>query len=97
MSRREPQLEPGLHPKPRLMSPTSKPNTYPLKTATPRERAFDFFIMLKDAGIRWSDDDCLRLGASLAYYAVFSIFPLLLLVVTALGFVRAATPDGAGW
>jgi len=49
--------------------------------------------MLKDAGVRWSDDNCLRLGASLAYYAVFSIFPLLLLSITALGFVLGHGPE----
>lgn len=43
--------------------------------------------LLKDAAVRWSDDQCYRLGASLSYYAVFSIFPLLLLCVTAVGYV----------
>jgi membrane protein len=46
-----------------------------------------FFGLTKDAAVRWSDDQCLRLGASLSYFAVFSIFPLLLLCVTAMGFV----------
>jgi membrane protein len=41
----------------------------------------------RDAGVRWSDDACYRLGASLAYAALFSIFPLLLLAVTTIGFV----------
>ena len=45
-----------------------------------------FAHLIKDAGLRWSDDNCLRLGASLAYYAVFSIFPLLLLATTVFGF-----------
>jgi membrane protein len=45
------------------------------------------FDLIKEAGSRWSDDQCLRLGASLSYYAVFSIFPLMLLCVTAFGFV----------
>ena len=49
--------------------------------------------LLKDAGVRWSDDDCLSLGASLAYYAVFSIFPLLLLAVTVVGFVVGHNPE----
>jgi membrane protein len=49
--------------------------------------AKDLFGLVKDTAVRWSDDQCLRLGASLAYYAVFSIFPLLLLCVTAIGFV----------
>jgi membrane protein len=42
--------------------------------------------LLKDAAGRWSDDRCYRLGASLSYYAFFSIFPLLLLCVTGVGF-----------
>jgi YihY family inner membrane protein len=33
------------------------------------------------------DDECYRLGASLAFYALFSLFPLLLLLVAAVGFV----------
>jgi membrane protein len=48
--------------------------------------------IIKDAGVRWSDDACYRLGASLAYYAIFSIFPLLLVAVTALGFVLGNDP-----
>lgn len=51
-----------------------------------------FAHLLKDAGLRWSDDNCLRLGASLAYYAVFSIFPLLLLGVTVVGFFLGQSP-----
>jgi membrane protein len=42
--------------------------------------------LAKEASLRWVDDACYRLGASLAYYALFSIFPLLLLSVTAVGF-----------
>jgi membrane protein len=57
-----------------------------------RSRFTAFFVMLKDAAVRWNDDNALRLGASLAYYAVFSIFPLLLLAVTALGFVLGHDP-----
>src|ERR1700727_3767548 len=55
-------------------------------------KAIDFAVLLKEAAIRWSDDNCLRLGASLAYYAVFSIFPLLLLAVTVVGFVLGHDP-----
>ncbi len=43
--------------------------------------------LVVDAGVRWSDDECYRLGASLSYYAVFSLFPLLLISVSAVGFV----------
>jgi membrane protein len=47
----------------------------------------DLALLAKDAGVRWADDACYRLGASLAYYALFSIFPLLLLAVTGVGFI----------
>jgi membrane protein len=49
--------------------------------------AKDFASVARDAGERWVDDACYRLSASLAYYALFSIFPLLLLAVTSVGFV----------
>jgi membrane protein len=48
--------------------------------------------LLRETATRWVDDRCYRLGASLAYYALFSLFPLLLLSVTVLGF---ALGDGA--
>ncbi len=41
--------------------------------------------LFRKAFDRWYDDDCLRLGAALAYYALFSIFPLALLCMTAVG------------
>jgi len=43
--------------------------------------------LLRDSALRWVDDGCYRLAASLAYYAVFSVFPLLLLLVTLFGFL----------
>jgi membrane protein len=48
--------------------------------------AKDIATLARDASARWLDDACYRLGASLAFYAIFSIFPLLLLSVTAVGF-----------
>jgi membrane protein len=47
----------------------------------------DVASIVKEAGTRWVDDACYRLGASLAFYAVFSIFPLALLAVTVVGFL----------
>ena len=47
----------------------------------------DVWILVRDAGQRWADDACYRLGASLSYYALFSLFPLLLLSVTGVGYV----------
>lgn len=61
-----------------------------MKAATiPRVRgAFRAFLSLvKETATRWSDDKCHRMGASLAYYALFSLFPLLMLAITAFGFV----------
>ena len=47
----------------------------------------NFFVLLKDAAEHWLDDHCYRWSASLAYYALFSIFPLVLLCVSIFGFV----------
>lgn len=40
-----------------------------------------------DTSTRFSENDGYRLGASFSYYATFSIFPLLLLAITVVGFV----------
>jgi membrane protein len=42
--------------------------------------------LFRETATRWADDRCYRLGASLAYYAIFSLFPLLLLSLTVLGY-----------
>ncbi|HXX69520.1 MAG TPA: YihY/virulence factor BrkB family protein [Polyangiaceae bacterium] len=44
-------------------------------------------LLVRDAGARWTQDACYRLGSSLAFAGLFSIFPLLLLAITAVGFV----------
>jgi membrane protein len=44
-------------------------------------------VLLKDAGNAWLDDKGQRLGASLAYYMVFSLAPLLLIAIFAAGLV----------
>jgi membrane protein len=60
---------------------------------TPRPRwavlavLVDLATVARDAGSRWVDDACYRMGASLAFYAAFSIFPLALLAVTGIGFL----------
>jgi membrane protein len=43
--------------------------------------------LLKDAAFAWVDDGAMRLSSSLAYYAIFSLAPLLVIVVTIAGFV----------
>jgi membrane protein len=50
--------------------------------------------LLKATFQEWSEDNCLRLGASLAYYTLSSLVPLLLIVVAIATFVLNFT--GAG-
>lgn len=44
-----------------------------------------YLDVLKQAGADWSKDNCLRLGASLAYYTMTSLFPLLFIVTAVAG------------
>lgn len=50
-----------------------------------------FWNLLKEAGGEFVDDHATKLSASLAYYTIFSIGPLLLVVVTVLGFLYRNT------
>ncbi|WP_164122185.1 YihY/virulence factor BrkB family protein [Sphingobacterium sp. xlx-130] len=57
-----------------------------------------FGRLLVDAGNGFIEDNCMKLSASLAYYTVFSIGPLLIILVWALGFLYGSHlegPDGA--
>lgn len=57
-----------------------------------------FGRLLVDAGNGFIEDNCMKLSASLAYYTVFSIGPLLIILVWALGFLygnHLEGPDGA--
>jgi membrane protein len=47
----------------------------------------DVLPLLKETWDEFQKDEASQLGAALAYYAMFSIFPLLLLLVATLGFV----------
>ncbi len=38
--------------------------------------------LLRETVRKWNADNCLRLGASLSYYTLFSLFPLILIVLT---------------
>ena len=46
-----------------------------------RTRRAALFSLLKQAGLKWKADNCLRLGASLSYYTIFSLFPLILVIL----------------
>ena len=45
----------------------------------------NFFPNLRDAGIRWSEDDASSLAASVAYYLALSLFPMMLLLTSCFG------------
>lgn len=45
----------------------------------------NFFPNLRDAGIRWNEDDASSLAASVAYYLALSMFPLMLLLTSGFG------------
>ena len=46
-----------------------------------------FFPLLKDAASDWVDDGAMRLSSSLAYYAIFSLAPLLVILISMAGLV----------
>jgi membrane protein len=43
--------------------------------------------LLREAGAEWSNDKAARLGASLSYYTIFALAPVLLLVIAVAGLV----------
>src|SRR3712207_872602 len=47
----------------------------------------DVLPLLKETGTEFQKNEAGQLGAALSYYAMFSIFPLLILLVAVLGFV----------
>jgi len=49
------------------------------------KRAKSIFSLLKEAFQEWQDDEALQLGAALAYYTIFSLAPLLLVVIALAG------------
>ncbi len=57
---------------------------------TPRLK--DVWLLLKDSAIAWDDDNIVQQGAALAYFTVFSLSPLLILVIvlSSLGFGQEA-------
>ncbi len=53
----------------------------------------DFVALLKETTTEWIDDRAPQMGAALAYYTLFSIAPMLLIIVAAVGFVWGAQPE----
>jgi membrane protein len=50
-------------------------------------KAKDAVGLFRDAGKEWSEDNALRLSAALAYYALFSLAPMLVIVLSILALV----------
>src|SRR5438045_7474095 len=55
----------------------------------------DAFSLLKQTFSEWLDDKAPQLGAALAYYTVFSLAPLVLLLLAIIGFLFHDDPAGA--
>lgn len=37
--------------------------------------------------LKWQRDECLEMGAALAYYSLFSLFPIILVILSVIGFI----------
>src|SRR6476619_1482300 len=53
------------------------------------------FSLLKQTGMEWMDDKAPQLGAALAYYTVFALAPLVLLLLAIIGVIFRDDPSGA--
>ena len=53
------------------------------------------FQLLARTFLKWQRDDCLGMGAALSYYFLFSLFPILLIVVSVLGLALGPDTDWA--
>src|SRR5437588_739047 len=51
--------------------------------------------LFKQTGQEWIDDGAPQLGAALAYYSVFSLAPMVLLLIAVLGILFRDDPAGA--
>src|ERR1700678_1397058 len=50
-------------------------------------RARDFFSLIGAAASGWVEDNALRLSAALAYYSIFSLAPLLIIIIAVAGLI----------
>jgi membrane protein len=63
--------------------------------ATSKSFFGNVFILLKQTFQEWSQDKAPQLGAALAYYMVFSLAPLVLVLLAIIGFIFRDDPAGA--
>jgi membrane protein len=45
------------------------------------------YFLLKDTYAEWSKDNASQLGAALAFYTIFSLAPILIIIVVVVGFI----------
>ncbi len=57
------------------------------KFQTNRSYAARVFGLFKATAKEWNDDKCPQLGAALAYYTVFSLAPLVLVLLVVFGLI----------
>jgi membrane protein len=57
-----------------------------LEQLTTYLRQFKFIRLLVKAGLVWQRENCAEMGAALSYYALFSLFPILLVILSIFGF-----------
>src|SRR5437879_326483 len=65
--------------------PASKPERITTKKDPPKSKPRGFVGYVRRVLTSFSEDDCTTYGAALAYYSVFSLAPLLLLVIAVVG------------
>src|SRR5437764_9433462 len=53
------------------------------------------FSLLKQTAMEWLDDKAPQLGAALAYYTIFALAPLVLLLLAIIGVLFRDDPSGA--
>lgn len=62
---------------------------------TPKSFFGNVFSLLKQTFQEWLEDKAPQLGAALAYYTVFSLAPLVLVLLAIVGFIFRHDPAGA--
>lgn len=53
-------------------------------------RPTEIAVMIKEAALAWNDDGAASMGAAIAYYTIFSIAPLLIIIMAIAGFFFGA-------
>jgi len=60
-----------------------------------KREGFHSFTLLRQTFSEWLEDKAPQLGAALAYYTVFSLAPLILVLLAIVGWIFQKDPDGA--